>query len=302
MIVTCASCLTKFNIDDSKIPAKGTKVRCSRCQHVFFVIPSPERKEDAIKDFESFAKFHEALIGSDQKEVDLPPPVGTEEIPSFYKETSIEKGEGKVPEEILKEEKDKVTTSKPRRMADRKRKKPSRLFALLMVLVLLVFGAFTLWTELGSLSDLSSYIEYPVKKITDLWNQIFKTEKEGLIIGDLNGYEEKIGEHSLFIIEGKVKNQSRFIKKYVKIRVVIFDRNRIKLAEKEILCGRMMGQKELRDLPTTFFKGEMMINPQTEKEMIIPFEKASPFMVIFKEDLSNQAKEFQVEIIEAPNL
>ena len=302
MTVTCASCLTKFNLDDSKIPAKGTKVRCSRCQHVFFVIPPAETKEDAIKDFESFAKFHEALIGSDQKEVDLPPPKGAEEIPSFFQEASIEKEGKKVPEEILKEEKGKATPSKPKKITDRKRKKPSRIFALLTVLVLLVFGAFYLWTELGSLGDLSSYVEYPAKKITRLWNQIFKTEKEGLIIGDLNGYEEKIGKHSLFIIEGKVRNQSRFVKEHVKIRVVLFDRNKVKLAEKEVLCGGMIGQKELRDLPMAFFKGEMVISPPSKKESILPSGKASPYIVIFKEDLSNKAKEFQVEIIEAPNL
>jgi hypothetical protein len=45
----------------------------------------------------------------------------------------------------------------------------------------------------------------------------------------------------------------------------------------------------------------MLIQPQTPKEMIIPSGKDAPFMVIFK-DLSSQAKEFKVEISEAPNL
>ncbi|MCC7384231.1 MAG: zinc-ribbon domain-containing protein [Deltaproteobacteria bacterium] len=37
MIVQCDSCKTKFRLDDSKIGARGLKVRCSRCAHVFHV-------------------------------------------------------------------------------------------------------------------------------------------------------------------------------------------------------------------------------------------------------------------------
>jgi len=50
-----------------------------------------------------------------------------------------------------------------------------------------------------------------------------------------------------------------------------------------------------------FFRGEMVIKPQTKQEMITPSGKATPFMVIFK-DPPSQAKEFKVEILEAPNL
>lgn len=68
MIVTCSSCLTKFNLDESRIPAKGAKVRCSRCQHVFLVTPPQETQEEVLESFESFVKHHEELIvGSDQK-------------------------------------------------------------------------------------------------------------------------------------------------------------------------------------------------------------------------------------------
>jgi hypothetical protein len=45
----------------------------------------------------------------------------------------------------------------------------------------------------------------------------------------------------------------------------------------------------------------MVVRPKTENEMIVPPGKTIPFMVIFK-NLSSQAKEFQVEIAEAPNL
>ena len=63
MIVTCASCLTKFSLDESRLPAQGAKVRCSRCQHVFHVVPPiTTEEEEIVEDFESFAKSHEDVI------------------------------------------------------------------------------------------------------------------------------------------------------------------------------------------------------------------------------------------------
>ncbi len=37
MIITCEQCSTKFKLDDARIPEDGVRVRCSRCQHAFFV-------------------------------------------------------------------------------------------------------------------------------------------------------------------------------------------------------------------------------------------------------------------------
>ncbi len=318
MIITCASCLTKFNLDDSRISPKGVKVRCSRCHHVFYVVPPPETKEEIIEDFESFAKFHGELMEPGQKGAE-PPPLGKvekkemrfgeeeEEKFLFSEKASIEKTEQIVSPKLAEEEKpeDKVVRPKrmieEERMVERERRGPNRFFVLIIILILLVFGLFYLWTELGSGGKLSPYLEAPVKKITDLWNSIWGTEKEGLIVKALSGYEEKIGEVSLFIIEGKVDNQSRLAKKHIKMKVIIFDQNKNKVAEKETVCGHIIGREELKNLPSDFFKGEMMIKPQKGREMIASSGKTIPFMVIFK-DLSSQAKEFKVEIVEAPDL
>ncbi len=37
MIIQCEQCNVKYRLDESRIPAKRAKVRCSRCQHVFLV-------------------------------------------------------------------------------------------------------------------------------------------------------------------------------------------------------------------------------------------------------------------------
>ena len=313
MIITCASCLTKFNLDDSKILDKGAKVRCSRCQHVFYVTRPPETKEEIIEDLESFAKYYEELMEPGQKEVKVPssrkvekremiPEEEEEEETALFSERiPTEKEEQVFPAELEVKERAEINVSKPKRMARKERRRPSLLFVILVILILLFFGFFYLWTESGTSGAPYPLLEYPIQKITSLWQQIWGSEKEGLILRDLNGYEEKIGEVPLYVIEGKVNNQSRVTKKHIKIKVAIFDPKKAKLAEKEMICGRTLSREELKNLPEAFFKGEMVIRPKTDKDMITPPGKTIPFMVIFK-DLSNPAKEFQVEIIESPNL
>jgi hypothetical protein len=302
-------------LDESKIPAKGAKVRCSRCRHVFFIVPPTEEKEEEItENFESFIKQHEELIEPGQVERKIPsqPTVEKKEMATEEEEEPFlfsEKAEAKkeplvFPTEFGEAERAEVKPPKLKRMARREKKGPSMIFALIVILVLLVFGVFYLWTELGSkgkLSSLTSYLEYSVKKVTALWDQIWGVKQENLIVGDLNRYDEKVGEVALSVIEGKVNNQSQFARKHIKIKVVIFDQNKDKVAEKETLCGLSLGREGLKNLPPEFFKGEMLIQPQLAKEMIVPSGKEVPFMILFK-DLSSQAKEFKVEISDAPNL
>jgi len=42
VIITCEQCQTQFQLDDSRIPERGARVRCSRCKHAFFVKPAGE--------------------------------------------------------------------------------------------------------------------------------------------------------------------------------------------------------------------------------------------------------------------
>ncbi len=60
MTITCEKCSTRFVLDEARIPAKGARVRCSRCQHRFHVMPPPVREspdEIAEKAIEDSAPF-----------------------------------------------------------------------------------------------------------------------------------------------------------------------------------------------------------------------------------------------------
>ena len=315
MIVTCASCLTKFKLDDSRIPAKGTKVRCSRCQHVFMVTPpAPESfdsKEEIVENFETFAKHHKELIKppSKEEEFEILPP--SKIAPSKRKGKEMPLGEWEeepVPFEkripsFEAEATEVAKPPKPARMARRERRAPPRSLLLLLILVLVVFGAFYFWSELGPGGKLYPYVEVPIQKVTLYWNQLWGTEIEGLTVRDLNGYEEKVRGVRVFIIAGKVNNESRSTRKHIRIRVVIFDENKNKVAEKEALCGRALSREELENQPIAFYRSDMIIQPESARERVAPSGNACPFMIIFKDkDLSDQAKEFKVEILEAPSL
>jgi predicted Zn finger-like uncharacterized protein len=313
MIVTCASCLTKFNLDDSRVSPKGAKVRCSRCKHVFYVYPPAEtREEEAVEGFESFVKSHEDLLQPSQLELEGPPAQKgkrREIEPEEEQETIVftEKAPGSRPEPRIREERERAEAKpvRSRSTVRRERRRISPIFGLLLVLFLLIFGVFYVWTELGSggrLSKVSSYLEYPIKKISELKEQIWGTEKEGLIIRDLNTSEVQIRDMSLYIIDGKVVNQSPFTKKRIKVSVVIFDQNQAKIAEKETVCGRSISREELENLPPEFFAGEMLIQPQTEGEAITPSGKSTPFTVIFKDLSTSEARGFKVDVVEAPKL
>lgn len=322
MIVTCASCLTKYHLDDSRVSEKGAKVRCSRCKHVFYVVLPPETKEEVAESFESFAKYHEELIGPEQRGMESPvieeeekgeeeaPPMEAEageEESSLFSDQRPSEGPRPVPLPPITQEEAETQEALPKKTAmdQWKRRRisrgPSRLLALLVVIVLLVFGLFYLWTEMKSGGTLSSYLENPVQTVTRWWEKLLGTEKEGLVVKDLSGYEEKLGDISLFIIEGKVENQSQKAKQSVRVKVTIFDQNKMKVMEKEALCGVTISRGDLKTLPPNFFAGEMILRPKTEKEVTVPSGKTIPFMVMFK-DLPAHAKEFKVEIVEAPSL
>ncbi len=47
MVIQCPDCQTRFKLADEKIKPEGIKVRCSRCRHIFSVLPPAEAPEPA---------------------------------------------------------------------------------------------------------------------------------------------------------------------------------------------------------------------------------------------------------------
>jgi predicted Zn finger-like uncharacterized protein len=50
VVVVCESCSTHFQVDEGRIPPKGTLVRCSRCKSTFIVKPPSASPDETIRD------------------------------------------------------------------------------------------------------------------------------------------------------------------------------------------------------------------------------------------------------------
>jgi len=48
VVVVCEKCETRFHLGDSRVSAEGAQVRCSRCEHVFFIRPPGSGDADLI--------------------------------------------------------------------------------------------------------------------------------------------------------------------------------------------------------------------------------------------------------------
>jgi predicted Zn finger-like uncharacterized protein len=353
MIVQCEICGAKYNIEDSKITAKGVKVRCAKCKHVFSVeppslspppqpqTPSPPPPtpgpagDDFLQDFESFEKFHKELM-------DIPSP---EPGPPIDEESPFERGEfegipqdmGEVPSEVpsLEEfpteewpvpspEQQKPTESlegaidtptfdmeelEEERYYDKpqvipKKKKTSWSFVLIGILLIVALGGYYLWSERGMEFSLPGNIPSLIKSIPEklqyLWEDIRGIERGSLTFSDLEGYKDIIGEVPVFVITGKILNDTNKTKKHVRIKAVLLNDKDKVLEEKQTLCGSYFSKESLKKLPPRFTRGDFKLRPPEPSQMRVAPRMSVPFIVIFP-DMPPDAQEFQVEIVDAPN-
>ena len=79
MIITCEQCHSKFRLDDERIKETGSKVRCSKCKHVFSVFLTPVEPTEE-KPISSVSEDQVTPVSfADSGELDMPPDLGGEE-------------------------------------------------------------------------------------------------------------------------------------------------------------------------------------------------------------------------------
>ncbi len=295
--------------------------------------------EDFLQDFESFEKFHKGLMETPGMETELPkdeeglfergefdqifqdtgqvPPseapgpaeLPTEEWPGPFPDDERGKefmeGEMETPtfdmsglEEGLKE---REYPERPLRA--RAKRKTSWSFVVIGILIILAMGGYYLWSERGvKLSiprDISSFFSAIPERVQSLVDSIRGIERGSLSFSDLEGYKDTIGKIPVFVITGKVLNDTNKTKKHVKIKAILLDNKNKVLDEKQTLCGSSFTKEDLRKLPPRFVSSNFRIRPMPN-QMRVPPRTSTPFVVIFP-NMPPDANEFQVEIVEAPN-
>lgn len=452
MIVTCEACKTVFKVDDSRIPAKGVRVRCAKCSHVFRVMP--EVPEDLQSDFDDFERFHrqqmeealaegveekrarigeegtetsfeafmreqEAGAGSEKGELpgdesagenfgqrepylgealgageaveprekapvsEEPAGISFEEFmtreeispesrePEIAHEESLLGGaeqperpgtEGGRPEDVdlelpppsepfdvtvapsgeqggneggveppsmeafLKEEEksedrsgnraertslppvrekkfEDLLRSKGLRRRPMRRRSSFRTVLVLMLLVVLGAGAFLMWrnreAQVSLLDAVAPTLEKVGQRLSGLWEDVIGFRERDLELSGLEGYEDMVGQHRIYVIKGNVTNRSKRTRKYVKLRVVILDQAGNRIQEKVILCGNVFTREELEQLAPAFLTGEEALPPKRPRDMVVQPNETISFMAIFS-GLPREGKSFKIEKLEAP--
>jgi hypothetical protein len=184
------------------------------------------------------------------------------------------------------------------------RRSPS-LRTILLLILLAVIGALAYlgWqnqeVSMSLLTHVGPTLETAVGKVSGLWEDVIGFRKEDLELSGLQGYEDMIGQHRIYIIRGDVRNKSKRARKYVKLKIVILDQTGNRLREKVIYCGNVFTREELQKLAPAFFTGEEVLQPKRPKDMVLEPNRTLSFMAIFS-GLPREGKSFKVEKLEAP--
>ncbi len=299
--------------------------------------PAPEPAgDDFIQDFESFEKFHKELIDTPGPETgppgdeesmfetiefegispdrgEAPPSEGpsmaeapTEEWPgpSLGREGPMESIEEEMvtPTFDMEGLEEEGYFEKPQLIS--KKRKISWPFVLIVVLLILAFGAYYFSSVHGMKlrlpKDIPSLIKSIPEKLRYMWEDVRGIERGSLTFSDLEGYRDIISEVPVFVIKGKILNDTNKTKKHVRIKAVLLNDKNGVLNEKQTLCGISFTKEELKTLSPHFTRGDFKIRPPLPSQMNVAPRMSVPFIVIFP-NIPTDAQEFQVEILEAPN-
>ena len=89
MIISCANCIKKFNIDEKLIPENGRLLQCSSCNHKWhYIIPE---KENIINDNVILSAKNKQIINNDNKEISINPSLIETSINKPLKKSNIKK-------------------------------------------------------------------------------------------------------------------------------------------------------------------------------------------------------------------
>ncbi len=315
MIIQCEKCQKKFRVADEKVPAKGAKVRCPNCKHVFVVKKKVEEEKLEEKAFFSLDV---------EKEVIPPEPVKTREEMAFkppeesdqkaVKEPYIE-----IPREIAIEEEREKTLETERHFIEeshakaeeikappiqppieeeapaaedlRKKipviKRERRVHPLLLILFIITLIFAAVYFLIGY-----TQITLPIRFFSATQKPL-----SYLKISDISGFfvnNQKAGR--LFVISGKVINGSDAPQSFLRVKGSLFDAAGKKVSENEVFCGNIFSREELITLEREFIEQRLsnQIGSSLSNLNILP-GKSIDFNIVFFQP-PERISEYAVEV------
>ncbi len=288
MLVQCPECTTKYNLDETRIGENGTKVRCTRCKHVFTAFkPMPD---DDIQD------LFEPVVSEPE----------TKKAPPAVDQDMLADLEGAFQQPLIDPENKNPlldVDAKPQ-----KQKKSSSVLLVLFLILLLTAGtgagiyflrpAWIPWlTRLGSpdtppspdkpaaTSGVTESKPSPVSQVAleNVRQYFVPNEKEG----------------QLFIIEGKATNHFQESKELIKLKASLFDKKGNVVVAQEFMCGNVVSLYQLQVSAKQDIEAALSarVGILTNNTNIQPGSSA-PFMVVFFK-APDTVEEFGLEVLQA---
>ncbi len=246
MIITCPECLTKFRLDEERIPDGGTKARCSKCRHVFQVQKPTAAEESFFSREESPGPFN---------------PQEEEEFP-LRKRFSWSKGlalgiAALVIAGVLIFSLGKSGTGTAKGFFS-------------------TMGDY-LADKATSLKKISLPLPF-VKKHFGAGEQadgFFSLEK-------VRGYYLENSPTKTFIIEGEAVNHWKESRSFIKVKGTLLDTKGNKVQERTAYCGNILSEKDLKEMSRESFEKTLssQFGVSFSNVNILP-EKSVPFMIVF---------------------
>lgn len=294
MIIECEKCHTRYRFDESLIEGKGIRVRCTRCQNVFFqenpsveipsltdIVEPEEKPEEEKKGLEDLARTLKELgVDSDDH---APDRWEAEMISLTNDEQELEdipqNGGGKT-----------------------KKKLPKILLRIIICLLFItIVGSAYFWFSPGERKALFDKVKASVHIGKFLNIKKSKTGIEAVKEGiNFSEVKERIVKNwilgNLLIVEGVVVNNNKFQVTEIRVRSKVLDSAGKVLAQKESYCNNILTDEELRNLTEKEIYEELG-NPKGRNlaSENIPFQEKAPFMIVFINP-SREAGEFIVEL------
>lgn len=327
MIIECEKCKAKFNLDESLLTNKGSKVQCSICKDIFMVYlekptlpteaepaetleedivkgissndaPTPEKKEPDFFDElsqEEFETAFEEAEDEDTIEASLVDEVSEEE---FEIEQALER-EDKEAFEVTKERvEDKIDdhTIKSGMVRPKGKTGTSGPFLVILLIILILLGG-----------SAAVYFMAPQLMPNSLTLFKFKTDKGEETIdpgasrlsfkGVTGSFVQSARAGQLFVIKGMVANDYSKSRSFILVKGTILDEKAQVVKRKMAYAGNTIPEKQIKGMTLNQINDELKNRPgKGNINVNIGPSRAIPFMIILG-NLPENLSEFTVEAV-----
>lgn len=270
MIVQCKSCQTRFRLDESLVPDRGRKVRCSKCKHAFFVRKRAPGAED----------LHLEQNHRMTPEQITPSPSRPTEV-AFESRVKIDLAGEEGPAD--KEDDEREPSAPP----PRKSRGVEKAIGIAAGVSVLIGVAALVLGVMGKLPLLSGPHEEPTAYLT-----IDPSSLQGK-------WENNAQVARIFVVKGSVQNRSQKPWAYIKIQAMLLDRTGSTVRAAWAYCGNPIPVGDLRTkAPAEIQKRMRDRNGLQGMNRRIAPGASVPFIVVFF-DVPQGTESFVAQVTEA---